>query len=196
MVVQSAAGNAVLNHEHRSSEQPASVPPQRIPILTGIVAFSLASLTVLIVCVVVLAGTGVAPVTVVDPPQFLLPGSPRPANAICDSLHDGQFRCHVNREGKEIYLAYDGTSHKIVSTVISAHEQTIGDLILAWGAPIGFTQVGPSIAVHWRTRSAHLVTCSFRPASHVGYVVYGQRSIPASPWRGFTLRPYRCVTEM
>lgn len=195
MVVQSVAGSAVLNHEIRSSEQPANIPPQRIPILAGIVAFSLASLTVLIVCVVALAGTGVAPTAVVDPPQYLLPGSPRPVNAICDSLHDGQFRCHVNRDGKEIYLAYDGASHTIVSTVVSAREKTIGDLVLAWGTPIGFTRVGPSIAVHWATRSAHLVTCSFRPASHVGFIVYGPDSKSEAPWRGFTPGAYGCGTE-
>jgi hypothetical protein len=148
----------------------------------------------------ILVGTGVIAIAKVrnpsarvnDPSLRLLPGSPRPMNATCNALHDGRFRCYVHHKGKEVYLAYDGASQMIIGAVISANEYTIGDLIISWGTPTGFTQDGRAIEVSWGTRSVYLHTCSFQPTSHVGYIEYGLESKQLPPWRGFIRRGEQC----
>jgi hypothetical protein len=192
MVIQSAVTSVRLKRECRSSAQSAIVPPQRIPIIAHMAAQTFVALMVLGLCVTAIVRISNTAAKDIDPPHHLLPGSPRPANAACDSLHDGQFRCYVIHGGREIYLGYDGASEVIVNTVVSASEHTIGDLMIAWGTPTGFTQNGRTIEVNWGTRSAYLHTCSFQPTSRVGYIEYSLESKQLSPWHGFIRSAEHC----
>jgi hypothetical protein len=192
MVIQSAITSVGLKRECRSSAQSAIVPPQRVPTIARMVAQSIAALMALGLCVTTIVRISNTAARDIDPPHHLLPGSPRPANATCDSLHDGHFRCYVIHGGKEVYLGYDMASEVIVNTVASASEYTIGDLMIAWGTPLGFTQNGREIEVNWGKRSAYLHTCEFQPTSRVGYIGYGLEAKPLQPWRGFTRRAEQC----
>ena len=129
--------------------------------------------------------------------ERLLPGHPLPADTTCREPVTKNQSCtsyRVSVGGKEIYLAIDQSGQKIADTVYSAHEYTIGELILAWGLPSGFTQYGSAVQVYWDRRFAYLITCSFQPDSHVELISYSLTSSQAPPWRGFkTSRESRCA---
>jgi hypothetical protein len=191
MVMRSAASLA-LDLEHRSSVQPASLPRQQIPIFARMATLVFFPLTIAIFLLIILARTGAAPAGLIDLPHHLLPGNPRAANATCTALHDGSFRCLVIHDDKELHLVYDAVSRMITGTTMSADEETIGDVLLAWGTPTGYTQKGPFIEVNWGTRSAYLFTCSFQPSSRLSTIAYELEARQVSPWRGFTNRAHGC----
>jgi len=118
-------------------------------------------------------------------PNYLLPGSPAPADVTCYPMHYGQCQYSVLYGDDLVYLAFNGFRTKIVSAVIPAHGQTIGDMILAWGMPTGFSQNGFNVEVSWGSRTAVLITCSFQPTSLVGYFRYDMEPVQVPPWRGF-----------
>jgi hypothetical protein len=144
-------------------------------------------MTACVVGVIAVARTGSA-VSVTEPPQRLLPGNPIVPEAVCDASRDGEYRCFVRQGDQVIWLAYDGASQAITATAFSVFEETLGELLAAWGTPTGVAEQGDWIAVYWGTRSAHLPECRVQPGSPVGYIEYGQKSKSArmSAWRGFT----------
>jgi hypothetical protein len=83
-------------------------------------------------------------------------------------------------------LSYKLGSRTIVRTGIRTREYAIGDLILNWGAPTGFTQHRDFIDIHWGSRSAFLYASSFRPDSRVEFIAYDPELETGAPWRGFT----------
>jgi len=170
-----------------------NVQSVRRPILVSIATLSLIILTILIHNVVAVART--QPVRpVIDPPQHFLPGSPLPAEWTCPLKGAGFIVCTIHRDGKDVHVTYEVTRHVIVATVISAHEYTIGDLILTWGIPNFFAQNGRAIDVYWGTRYAYLITCSFQPGSHVEFIAYYLEEHTGSRWQGFsTAKGYDCL---
>ncbi len=154
-----------------------------------------------LVFVVIGASTAEVP-AIREPPAQLLPGQIPPSPNRCAST--GEF-CYasvdayctktdndlcftsasIQQNGKAFALTIDTASRTIDATRIAVHEYTIGDLLLAWGTPTGFSQIGRAIDVYWGGRSASLTTCSFRPDSRVDLITYSHKLPGAAPWRGF-----------
>lgn len=161
-----------------------------LPIIVRLAVPIFVFLTVLIILLEIGAHMGSVP-NPTDPPLDLLPGKQRfPTAAGCEALHDGSFLCHVNLNGSGVDLTYDGITQRIVYTSISTPNQTIGDLINAWGRPTGYTHTGESIVVFWSTRSAYLAPYSFKPQTLVKYVAYGDLLKQTAIWRGFTTQDF------
>jgi hypothetical protein len=130
-----------------------------------------------------------------EPPVDVLPGKNLPANAECESLHDGRFRCTVHVNGEDIQLMYDGASQRIMYTFMPGHDATLGDLILAWGTPTGYQHHDKVIAVSWNTRTAFLQPCSFEYTSWIAYVAYGQERETPLPWHGLVSQKGECTVQ-
>ncbi len=128
---------------------------------------------------------------VIDPPAYLLPGSPLPENIRCASAFERRFECRASQDGEVVYLTTDNSAQVILHTSITAHHQTIGNVIAAWGAPSSVARFGNALYVYWEQRWAYLFTCRFEPASSIEFFGYGLVSSTAAqqkqlPWRGFT----------
>lgn len=126
-----------------------------------------------------------------DLPQAYYPGSPMPDDVLCflapsSSTLEG---CHILYEGTEVHLEFDTNMTVITATIISAQKYMIGDLLTAWGTPIGITQTYYMTMVDWGTRTAYVYADSFRPDSPVRLILYNPNLQRTEPWRGF--RHYR-----
>ncbi len=169
------------------SPEEMSLQPARRPLVGLLTKIVAACMTAGVVGVIAAARTELAaPVT--EPPQRLLPGSPMVPEAVCDASRDGEYRCFVRHGDQVIWLAYDGAAQAITSTAFSVREETVGELLIAWGTPTGVAEQGGWITVYWGTRSAHLPECRVQPGSPVGYLAYGPmpKLGKLSAWRGFT----------
>lgn len=203
MSIQSSAIRAELDQDRVRAEKVAAVRPKSITGIIRLITMLLCFLMLSISFVVVVARTGITP-TISEPPQHLLPGNVQPKDIHCGASADEtcyppiDAHCYVSADancftsasiqqnGKVVYLTIDIASRMIAFTSIPNQGDMIGDLILAWGTPSGFTQYKQYIDVYWGTRNAHLTTCSFRPESYVDHIIYSRTNpIPASPWRGF-----------
>lgn len=178
---------------HVSIPQPRS-PSIPYPVITFSLAFIFVFAMMLTLCGVTIGRIvpGSGPVS--ELPENLLPGNVAPVGAVCDSFHDGSGRCRYlfNTEDEPIYLVYDGTSRVIASVMMWPQNQTIGDLILTWGAPVSLAQYGSAIDVFWLEHSAHLSSCVFGPTSRVEWIRFGPDAEPASPWHGFSSSKWGC----
>ncbi|MHB8625406.1 MAG: hypothetical protein ACYDEO_04310 [Aggregatilineales bacterium] len=152
--------------------------------------------------VIVVARTG-APPTIIEPQPQFLPGQPLPIGLRCGAVGYGSCYASVytqwceslkancftsasiEQNGKTLFFTIDMASQTIALTKIAAHEYAIGDLLLAWGTPTGFSQSGRDIHVHWGTRMASSTTCSFLPESRVDFISYYPKPPQAAPWHGF-----------
>ncbi len=128
---------------------------------------------------------------IVEPPASLLPGNLLPQSIPCTSSFERRFECKASQDGEIIYFTTDSSSHLIVYTSISARNQTLGNMIAAWGAPTGFARFGYALFVYWNMRWVYVSSCKLEPASPIEYIGYGLAgSIAAEreqlPWRGFT----------
>ena len=202
MSIQFNAISAEFGHN-----QAQNVAPVRPKSMAGIIRMITVLLCILILStwsVVVVARTGINPM-IIEPPQHFLPGNTPPRDVHCGEAADetcyplvdahcyepGDANCFISasiqQNGNVIRLTLDTASRLIAYTQISAREHTIGDLILAWGTPSGFTRYGRHIDVYWGSRNASLTTCAFRPESRVEFITYYRISpASASPWRGFS----------
>lgn len=210
MFVQSGVVKAGHNQSRTHAAHPegvAQVQPQTITIPIYPIILLAACLILCISLVTTVARTGQAP-AVVEPPQRYLPGTVLPVGAYCKVSAEGYCyppmdahcnvpgdgRCFTYRSyngeaiGKKVYLTVEIATGAIIQALIPATEYTVGDLMLAWGTPIGFSRSGRAITVYWNKRSAYLTTCSFRPESHVTWITYFSESVEASPWHGFNQR--------
>jgi hypothetical protein len=200
MSIQSSAIRAELDQNRVRVENVVPVQPKSITGIIRLITMILGVFALSTLSVVMVARTGVTP-TIIEPPQHLLPGNVQPNNIHCGASADetcyppvdahcyesSDANCFISasiqQNGKVVHLTLDTATRMIAFTVIPAHEYTIGDLILAWGTPSGFTQYGRNIDVYWGTRNAHLTTCAFRPESRVELIIYYLTSpLPASPW--------------
>jgi hypothetical protein len=202
MSIQSSAIRAELDQNRVRAENVVPVQPKSITGIIRLITMLLCFLMLSIGFVVMVARMGITP-AIIEPPQPLLPGNIQPRDIHCGASGDEtcyppvDAHCYaddancftsasIQQNGKIVYLTIDIASRMVTLTSIPAHEATIGDLILAWGTPIGFTQYKQDIDVYWGTRNAHLTTCSLRPESHIGLIIYSRTNpVSASPWRGF-----------
>src|SRR5262249_30540095 len=113
----------------------------RLPIIFR-VTMSLFVSCILLIGVLIIANSGYPTRTVQEPPPELLPGKQQFAvDAACHHAFDEDFDCQVNLNGSRIGLEYDNINQKIIYTSISTPDQTLGDLITAWGDPTGYTRM-------------------------------------------------------
>jgi hypothetical protein len=94
------------------------------------------------------------------------------------------------QDGLRYYVSYDTKDHTItrVSKWISDWDVTIGELILAWGQPIG----NDLAVVSWGNRTAFaLGDNGLSPTDKVYFVSYYLNPTKEAPWTGFINRqPY------
>ena len=150
----------------------ASVWIRHIPPLVKVATLLLLGLTLLSVGVLTAARTGAMPHIKV-PPQEYLPGSTIYRSYGDTDCNDNQYVaidmiCVV----QDMYVYYESGTYRIILTIISTYKYEIGELIVAWGFPIGFHQSGSSVVVSWGDRSAFLDTPSFNPYSRVQSIEY------------------------
>ena len=188
MLSRSFAVTAESRQSHLPSRLDSGVQPNRIPKLVSVAALMCFCLTMLILGVMIAGRTGTLR-QLLDPPSRFLPGNPLPNEVSCNT-HSNEYvpRCYAQHLDDEFYFVFDADTRTIIRTVIPAREYTIGQLILAWGTPIGITQTNYTIDIDWRTRSALLYSSSFQPDSRVEFILYGLEQQPTSPWRGFRRR--------
>jgi hypothetical protein len=204
MSIQFNAISAEFDHNRAQAEKVVPLRPKSITGIIRLITVLICFLILSTLSVVVVARTGISPM-MIEPAQHLLPGNVPPSDVHCGESADatcyppvdahcyepGDANCFtsasIRQNGKVIRLTIDMASRLIAYTLIPVSEYTIGDLILTWGTPSGFTQNGRYIFVYWDARSAYLTTCSFRPESRVEFITYYRISpVSASPWRGFS----------
>jgi hypothetical protein len=122
-----------------------------------------------------------------EPPGYLLPGHRLPDNAQCTwAPHAGDtMLCRIFLHDNLFYLTYNVTQKTIVRTAMSASNETIGDLILAWGTPTGMQRFPWAVQVYWGTRSVYISARPFRPDNRTAFVSYNLNTVGALPWQGF-----------
>ncbi len=155
-------------------------------------AVKVAAATTAILAVVICGLTLTARAYPVDPvelPQHLLPGNPLPEDADCEpgSYYVGEWRhCRVLANGIEVELTYDARLRQIVRTDSQFSEQTLGQLILAWGPPTGISRrYRWPIRIQWGSRYVYVYTDQFGPRNSAYAVHYTMEPRAAFPWTGF-----------
>ncbi len=170
---------------------------RQLPLIFKVTTLLLLPLIPLTMSILIVSRTGVSS-KIYTPPQAYLPGNPLPLTSgeeTCVALQPYSSSCRTHVQDHEFYWYYELGTYKIIRTTISAEENTIGDLIIAWGTPTGFDQYDTSIVVSWGTRSALLVTNSFQPYSQVRFIEYDTEPLKRSGWHGFVTRKLDNVSE-
>jgi hypothetical protein len=171
-------------------ESQAALPArnqQRIALVGLAVVTSLTVVLGLVLFMVVRANrTAVHPIAL-DLPVRVLPGSLIPRDANCDWSMVTEYRlfCHVNNDGVPIHFNYDMRRGVVISVSVETGEITVGELILAWGEPTGYTKSGTAVQLYWGVRSVYLMSRVFTPSARAGYVFYTREPNRSQPWRGF-----------
>lgn len=204
MSIQVGIAQAQPAQDRQCAEEVVRVQLKPITIVVRLIMLISGCLILCTLVVVVVASTGTAP-TIIEPSPQILPGSVAPAglhcgestdeicyppvDAHCYESGDMDLNCFasasIQQNDKVISFTINIASRTITLTSIPAREYTMGDLILAWGTPTGFSQYRQAIDVYWGARSASLTTCSFRPESHVELITYYAKPAFTSAWRGF-----------
>jgi hypothetical protein len=123
----------------------------------------------------------------VDPPRQMLPGNPLPAQAICSwpPYASESMSCHLSSDGQSFYFTYSAQQGIIIRTAMAVEDQTIGELITAWGPPSG-VQIYPwTVLVSWDSRSVFVASRPFSPGNRVSFVRYTLEPESTGPWQGF-----------
>ncbi len=121
-----------------------------------------------------------------------LPGNPLPPNTCCCYKHlyeQSELTCRIERiRDSIVWLDYDQRLRVISRSNIYDMNITVGDLILAWGTPLGYLQVGNNHYLFWTGRFAEAIDPSFTPASKVHLVQYNSKADDSdyTAWKGFT----------
>jgi hypothetical protein len=118
-------------------------------------------------------------------PQFM-PGGAIPSSAYCDwqfALSDSRY-CFAESAGDHISLDVNRSSGIIDRTTVSGHGLTIGDLILTWGEPSGYSKSGIAFLVYWRNQSAYITASSLSPRTPIVFISYDLQTPQQLPWAG------------
>ncbi len=107
--------------------------------------------------------------------DYLLPGHALPQGASCDNGEPG-FRyiwyCKAFQAGgKLVHFIYDRRKQVISSASLAGEGVTVGDLILAWGTPTGYTDHFRGVRVYWAEKVVW-VSVPLSPASPVDTITY------------------------
>ncbi len=151
---------------------------------------SIMSLFVLLFGVVSPARTEAPAVQVDIDPQYL-PGKPVPASYGCSwgRLSDGEVFCETSGNADSmISFTFDIRRRVITCTTFTLRATTIGELVLVWGSPTGYSQSGGGAVVYWDYRSAYVLVSEFGPTEPVVLVSYElDHNQPKFPWKGFVI---------
>ena len=152
-----------------------------------ILAASLCTALIIVVTGVIVAPHREAIPKPIEPPTTLLPGNSLPDDSHCDyhPFMDSRIYCSTTQHGSTVYMSYDVARHEIMDTVIFTNHMTVGDLILVWGAPTGYTRSGAAVQVYWGNRSAYVFVGTFSPQSRTSFVTYSLEPHEAVAWHGF-----------
>jgi hypothetical protein len=185
-------------HNRREADVPLALMPspsrasvwmRRVPPLVKIATLLLLGLTLLSVGVVAAARSETVP-RIKMPPQEYLPGgllyrSCGDPDCDCNHYMTTGMSCVIHVNDQDVYLYYELGTNRIILMRIAAREYEIGELIIAWGFPIGFDQWGANAVVSWGERSAFLDTHSFNPYSRIQSIQYDLNPIERPHWHGW-----------
>ncbi len=161
--------------------------PSRFVLKAAAVVTSTAVLlTLAVFAVVVMHRSSTYPVDI-GLPTRLLPGKPLPPDAHCEwyMASENNLYCVVTEEGLSAYISYDIRQQVIRTASLPIRDKVVGELILAWGEPSGFSGSGLSNQVNWGNRSVYVISTPFSPNTRAGYIFYSITPYTAEPWRGF-----------
>ena len=191
MPAQNSLISTVLCHYRFRVVLAEPVHHKPLPVTVQLIGLILGGLTLSLLVGVAMASLGPRPV-IFEPGQQFLPGNPRPGDVDCNSLADGYSgayasytTCSAVQDDKHLSLQIDIASGVIMRAYFLAGEYSIGDLMLVWGAPSGFSRFGRNTYLYWGTREAFVLGCSFSPASNVHRITYERKPIALISWRGF-----------
>jgi hypothetical protein len=123
----------------------------------------------------------------IELPEKYLPGSPLPASVYCEYYdYRGEKFCFGSWQGQSLNLVYDVQRRMIIKTALSFNKPVkIGDLIVSWGHPTGYTRGLSSFRIFWDQRSIYVNQRDFGPDSQSSFI-YLQLDPPKNqPWQGF-----------
>lgn len=121
----------------------------------------------------------------IDIPADLKPGNPRPQHALCEGWPYYSYLmeyCHIG----EVYFFLDSQKGRITQSMYYPETQklTLGELILNWGTPSGFSKAGMLVQVYWSDRYVYLQSQTLSPTTLVSTVGWNNE-VEGKPWRGF-----------
>lgn len=87
---------------------------------------------------------------------------------------------------RRMWITTNPNNARIISVGVGVDDITIGELLIIWGLPMGYTHQGSLIYLYWPGRYVFLVTPAFTPRAAVNYVGYTTEPMTYQPWRGFT----------
>jgi hypothetical protein len=119
-------------------------------------------------------------------PRFS-PGHTLPPNSYCDwqfAVADTQY-CTAELDTEErISMDVNSKTGLITRTNVSSHGMTVGDLMLIWGEPSGYSRSGIVFQVYWQNRSVYITTSALSPHSPVVFISYDLDRPQQLPWSG------------
>ena len=124
--------------------------------------------------------------------QEFLPGQPFPPDVTCHMAYyyyEDHVDLYCQPAGdirlRSIYITYDMPEKIIVHTDLLNPHKTVGDLILAWGDPVGYRQAAIGHYLYWPGRYAYIGNAIFSPDDNVGFISYDDAVTVQEAWRGF-----------
>ncbi len=124
--------------------------------------------------------------------QEFLPGQQFPPDVSCHMAFYYEDHVHLYCQPlgdirlRNVYITYDMPEKIIVYTDLLNPHKTAGDLILAWGDPIGYRQAALGRYLYWPGRYAYIVSADFGPNANVGFISYDDTATGQEAWKGFT----------
>ena len=119
------------------------------------------------------------------PAGGIMPGQQVPHDVSCITYAPDYDHRYCTRD--DVWLVIEG-GRISKSAIFTYHSGLrLGDLITAWGEPIGadYTE-RDAVSIYWTDRYAFVANSSgFGPYSRIGYIVYGKPDPSFSPWRGY-----------
>jgi hypothetical protein len=140
---------------------------------------------------VIMTFTRVVPVAAYEPlSPRLLPGSPFPRSSWCErhymDPYETTLSCHARQSPDTVvYFNFDTKEQRITRTYLNTPGKTVGELVIAWGTPLGYRNDPFGTFVYWHGRFAYTSDRSFKPESQATFIAYSTNTKWHSHWPGF-----------
>lgn len=121
-----------------------------------------------------------------------MPGHRLPPHMACQTSYYLEDPLHLycqpvgEDRADNVFVTYDRLGKVIVDTDILNPQETAGDLLLAWGNPVGYQQQALGRYLYWPGRYVYIGGLEFSPDAKVGFIVYDDTATAHDAWRGFT----------
>ncbi len=135
------------------------------------------------------------PTLQVQPVDALAPGATMPHRATCEYgsklLYDPITACWtILPTGQNVYFDLDTRTRIIQRASYIDLKDTVGDLLLVWGTPNGYTHEGKAWTFYWNDREAYIVPkYGLSIYSVVGMVVMGTPDKDYKLWPAYSSLP-------